>query len=377
MDWVYNGALHNPLSENKNSSSCRGSDLVFLLDFLVFLKRIAGNFFVIALKGGQILTSFREFTFLHTFTNIPVHESALGVHEIELVVESRPGLGNSGCVGQHANCAVDLGEIAVGHHLGRLVADTDLETSRAPVDELDGTLGLEGCNGSVGLLGDDITTVQKAGSHVLAVTWVTLNHLVVGLEAGHCDLVDRVGLVEGLGSRDNWSIGNQWEVDTRVWHKVSLELVQVDVEGSIESERSSDGRHNLSDKTVKVVIARTLDTEVAAADIVDSFVVDHEAAVGVLQGGVCSKNGVVWLNDGSGVLGSWVDAELELGLLAIVDRETLHQKSTESGTGTTTEGVENEEALKTGAVVGNTTDLVQNTVDHLLADGVVTTGIVV
>jgi hypothetical protein len=146
--------------------------------------------------------------------------------------------------GMHIHSAVDLGEIAVGNHLRGLVADTDLETSRAPVDELDGTLGLEGGNSSVGLLGDNVTTVQQAGSHVFAVTGVALDHLVVGLEAGHGDLVDRVGLVEGLGSGDDGSICNQGEVDTGVWHEVGLELVQVDVEGSVETERGGDGGDN-------------------------------------------------------------------------------------------------------------------------------------
>jgi hypothetical protein len=146
--------------------------------------------------------------------------------------------------GVNIHCAVDLGEIAVGDHLRGLVADTDLETSRAPVDELDGALCLEGSNSSVSFLGDNVTTVQQAGSHVFAVTGVALDHLVVGLEAGHGDLVDGVGLVEGLGSRDDRSICNQGEVDTGVWHKVGLELVQVDVEGTVETERGSDGRDN-------------------------------------------------------------------------------------------------------------------------------------
>merc|ERR1719264_2421448 len=44
------------------------------------------------------------------------------------------------------------------------------------VDELDGTFGLDGSDGGVDILGDDITTVHHAASHVLSVTWVTLGH---------------------------------------------------------------------------------------------------------------------------------------------------------------------------------------------------------
>ena len=44
----------------------------------------------------------------------------------------------------------------------------------------------------------------------------------------------------------------------------------------------------------------------------------------MLQGGVGGEDGVVGLNDGGGDLWGWVDGKLELGLLAVVDRETLH-----------------------------------------------------
>lgn len=89
------------------------------------------------------------------------------------------------------------------------------------------------------------------------------------------------------------------------------------------------------------------------------------------------ENGVVWLNDGCGDLGRWVDAELELALLAVVDGQTLHQQGSETGTSTSTEGVEDEETLQAGAVVGDAADLVEDLVDELLSDRVVATGVVV
>ena len=133
----------------------------------------------------------------------------------------------------------------------------------------------------------------------------------------------------------------------------------------------------LSNKAVQVLVVGALKAEVSAADIVDGLVVDHEGAVRVLEGGVGGEDGVVGLDNGGGDLRGGVDAELELALLAVVDGETLHEEGTETGTGTTTEGVEDEESLKTGAVVGNTADLVENTLNQLLANGVVTTSIVV
>lgn len=133
----------------------------------------------------------------------------------------------------------------------------------------------------------------------------------------------------------------------------------------------------LSNQAVQVLVVGTLNAKVATADVVDGFVVDHEGAVGVLKSGVGSQDRVVWLDDGSGDLRSWVDTELELALLAVVDGETLHKKSTETGTSTTTEGVEDEEALETRAVICNSSDLVEDLVDQLLANSVVSTSVVV
>ena len=140
---------------------------------------------------------------------------------------------------------------------------------------------------------------------------------------------------------------------------------------------SIDHIHTLSDETVQVLVVGALNAEVPAADVVDGLVVDHEGAVRVLQSGVSCEDRVVRLDNGGGNLGCRVDTELKLALLAVVDGQTLHQKGTKTGTCSTTEGVENKETLQTRAVVGNTADLIQDLVDELLSDCVVTTGVVV
>ena len=71
----------------------------------------------------------------------------------------------------------------------------------------------------------------------------------------------------------------------------------------------------------------------------------------MLQGGVGGQDGVVWLNHSSGDLGSWVDREFQLGLLPIVNRETLHQQGSKARPSATTKGVENQEALQASALV--------------------------
>ncbi len=57
--------------------------------------------------------------------------------------------------------------------------------------------------------------------------------------------------------------------------------------------------------------------------------------------------------------------------------EALEEERTETGTGTTAERVEDKEALKTRASVGELANAVEGLVNQLLADGVVTTSVVV
>ena len=345
--------------------------------FALTLGGLNADLFVVLLEGSEILTSLGELTLFHTLTDVPVDEGTLGVHEIELVIDAGEDLSDGGGVGDHADGAHDLGKVTTGNDGRRLVVDTALEASGAPVDELDGPLGLDGSNSGVDILGDDITTVHEAAGHVLAVAGIALGHHGGGLEGGVGDLSDGELLVVGLLGRDDGGVRGEHEVDTGVGDEVGLELGDIDVEGTIEPEGGSEGGDDLGDESVQVGVGGALDIEVAAADIVDGLVVEHNGDIGVLEERVGGEDRVVGLNDGGGDLRRGVDGEAELGLLAVVDGEALEEERAETGAGTTTDGVEDEEALETSALVSELADAVEAEVNDLLTDGVVTTGEVV
>ena len=92
------------------------------------------------------------------------------------MVESGEDFGNGGRVGDHRDGSHDLGEVTSWNDSGWLVVDTALETSGAPVDELDGSLGLDGGHGGVDVLGDDVSSVHETARHVLSVSGVALDH---------------------------------------------------------------------------------------------------------------------------------------------------------------------------------------------------------
>ena len=91
----------------------------------------------------------------------------------------------------------------------------------------------------------------------------------------------------------------------------------------------------------------------------------------MLEGSMCGENRVVWLHDRVGKCRRRVDTKLKLALLSIVRREPLKDECTKTGTCSTTEGVENEEALEASAVVSQTSNPVHHIVDLLLPNRVV------
>ena len=304
-------------------------------------------------------------------------ERTLGVHKIELVVDTGEHLGDGRGVGDHAHGALHLGEISAGDDGGGLVVDTALEASGAPVDELDGPLRLDGRDSSVDVLGDDVTTVHEAARHVLAVAGVALGHHGRGLVRAVGDLRDGELLVVRLLGRDDGSVRRKHKVDARVWDQIGLELRHIDVKGTIEAKGSRERGDDLGNQPVEVGVGRALNVERAAADVVDGFVIKHNSDVGVLEERVGRENAVVGFDDSGGHLGRGVHAEAELGLAAVVDGKTLEEERAESGSGATSDSVEAEESLETRAVVSELADAVEDEVYDLLSDGVVAASVVV
>jgi len=180
-----------------------------------------------------------------------------------------------------------------------------------------------------------------------------------------------------LLSGDNWGIGRKHEMDSWVWHQVGLELSDIDVEGTIESEGGGERGDNLSNESVQVGVGWSLNIEVSSADIVDGLVIDHDGDISVLEEGVSGEHRVVWLNNGGGDLWGWVDGETELGFLTVVDGKSLEEERSKSGSGTSTDGVKDEESLETSALIGKLSDSVEAEINNLLTNGVMSSGEVV
>jgi len=133
-------------------------------------------------------------------------EGSLGVHKIELMIDSGEDLSDGSGVGDHAYSSHNFSKITTGDNGGGLVVDTAFETSGAPVNELDGSLGFDGGNGGIDVFGDDITSVHHAAGHVFTVSGVTFGHHRGGLEGGVGDLSNGELFMVSFLSRDDGSV---------------------------------------------------------------------------------------------------------------------------------------------------------------------------
>jgi hypothetical protein len=105
-----------------------------------------------------------------------MNESSFGIHKIEFMIDSGEDFSNSGRVRDHADSSHDFSEITSWDNSRWLIVNTTFETSWAPINELDGSFGFDGSDGSVNIFWYNITSVHHTASHIFTMSWVTFGH---------------------------------------------------------------------------------------------------------------------------------------------------------------------------------------------------------
>ena len=166
-------------------------------------------------------------------------------------------------------------------------------------------------------------------------------------------------------------------MDSWVWYQVGLELGNIDVKGTVESKGGGQRGDNLGNESVQVGVGWSLNVEVSSGDIIDGLVIKDNGNISVLQKGVSGEHGVVWLYNSGGNLWGWVDGETELGFLTVVNGKSLEEERSETGSGTSTDGVEDEETLETCALIRELSDSIKAEINDFFTNGVMSSGEVV
>ena len=100
-----------------------------------------------------------------------------------------------------------------------------------------------------------------------------------------------------------------------------------------------------------MLIVGTGNVEAPFADVVDGFVIHEERAIRVLNRAMRGEDGVVRLYNRGRDAWRRVHSKFQFALLAVVGGESLEKQRAETGSGSTTKRVEDEETLEGGAVV--------------------------
>jgi hypothetical protein len=117
-------------------------------------------------------------------------------------------------------------------------------------------------------------------------------------------------------------------MDSWVWDQIGLEFSNIDVQGTIESQRGGQRGNGLGDQSVQVGVGWSFNVQLSSADIIDSFIVQHNGNISVLKKGVSGQDRVVWLNNSGGNLRGWVDSETQLGLFTVINGKSFQKKGT-------------------------------------------------
>jgi hypothetical protein len=167
------------------------------------------------------------------------------------------------------------------------------------------------------------------------------------------------------------------EMQTRERNHVDSQLSEIRVELSWETQAGGDTGHDSGDKVVKIAVGWVVKLQCTHADVVQSFVVNAEGLVRVLDKLMNGQGGVVWLDDSVGDLGRWDNRECGHHTIWELFTDLGNEKCTHTSTSSTTERVGDLETLEAIATFGFTADNIENLVDKLSTLSVMTLGPVV
>ena len=179
------------------------------------------------------------------------------------------------------------------------------------------------------------------------------------------------------------------EVQPWEGNHVDRQLAEIRVELSREAEAGSDARHYRRDQMVQIAVRRVRKLESPHADVIEGLhsvstiatrpresaaahlVVDAERLVGILDQLMNRQRGVVRLHDGIGYLGARHDREGRHHTIREFLTDLGDQQGAHAGTGSTTKGVGDLEALEAVATFSLTANDVEHLVDQFGALSVV------
>mmetsp|Transcript_11297 Transcript_11297/g.27580 ORF Transcript_11297/g.27580 Transcript_11297/m.27580 type:complete len:367 (+) Transcript_11297:16-1116(+) len=313
--------------------------LLLLLVELALL--LSGGILVLLVLGHEIVhvgLRLSELHLIHALAGVPVEERLAAEHGGELLGHALEHLLDGGGVADEG-----------GRHLEALggdVAHGRLDVVGDPLHEVRRVLVLHVEQLLVNLLGGHAAAEERRGGKVASVAGVGSAHHVLGVphllrELGHGEGAVLLGAAGRQGGE-----AHHEEVEAGEGDEVHRQLAEVGVELTGETKAAGDARHDGRDEVVEVAESGGGEFQGAEADVVQRFVVEHHALVGVLDQLVHGQGGVVGLYHGVGHLGRRHHGEGEHHAVRVLLADFGDEQRAHARAGATTQRVAHLETLE-------------------------------
>lgn len=290
-------------------------------------------------------------------------------HSSELLANAGEDFLNGGGVADEGSSHLETTRRDIAHGGHDVVGD--------PGSEVGGVLGLDIEHLLVNFLGGHTAAERGNTGEIETTTGIAGSHHVLVIEHLGGELGDGEGTIDLGSAGGKRSETSNVEVHTDEGLQVDIELTEVGVELAWEAEAAGDTRHNQGDEVVQVTEGGAGELEGTEAYIIKGLVINAEDLISRLDQLVDGEGTVVGFNDSIGNLGRGDDGESGQDTVWILFTELGEHQGTHTGTGTTTEGVAELEALEAITGLSFFADGVENGIDEFSAFGIITLGPVV